>query len=599
MLISILLLTLLTAQVDRPNILWITSEDNGPQLGCYGDTQARTPNLDQLARRGLRFENAWSNAPVCAPARTTIITGMYAPSLGAQHMRSRVAMPEGYRLFPQLLREAGYYCVNRAKTDYNLDNLEQVWDQSNHKAHWRGRKNGQPFFAVINFTTTHESATRRRPHTAVQDAKTVKLPDYYPDLPEIRQDWAQYYDQMAVMDSQVGVVLSQLQEDGLADQTIVFYFADHGPGFARGKRWPGDSGMRVPMIVSFPPRYQHLAPQNYQADAASPELVSFVDLAPTILSLAGVAAPSHLQGRAFAGSRRQPEPATLHGFRGRMDERYDMSRSVRDRRYVYIRNYMERLPHGQHLNYLFQTPTTRAWHQAFLAGGLAPKHAQFWLPKAREELYDLDSDPFEIHNLAADPKYAEVLQRLRKANQEHWLRVKDLGFLPEAEMHRRAGTGAPHELQLPLAELMQAADQKLPGAMQHADPAVRFWLIQGWLNRSQVLSAEQLGWLLAQSMSANPSLAVAAADGLIQLAPATHHAAARAKLLAMADFEKQPFFVCVAALNVMDRVSSWTEQELQQMAQIPTESESIPKVMRFYIPRLMERLLSTSLSEKQ
>ena len=199
-----------------PNILWITSEDNGPALGAYGDNFADTPNLDALAALGMIYRNSWSNAPVCAPARTTIISGVYPPSLGAQHMRSMVPMPDGMKMYPQFLREAGYYCTNNSKEDYNLVKPGEVWDESSREAHWRNRHDStQPFFAIFNFTTTHESQIRSRPHEQKHDPAGVPIPAYHPDVPEVRQDWAQYYDKMTEMDTQAGEILQQLKEVGL------------------------------------------------------------------------------------------------------------------------------------------------------------------------------------------------------------------------------------------------------------------------------------------------------------------------------------------------------------------------------------------------
>jgi arylsulfatase A-like enzyme len=240
---------LTAADPPRPNILWVTCEDINPHLGAYGDAYATTPNLDRLAARGLRYLHAWSNAPVCAPARTTLITGLYATSTGSEHMRSLTRLPAGMKMFPQYLREAGYYCTNNSKEDYNLDKPGQVWDESSAKGHWKNRAAGQPFFAVFNLLITHESQIRKRPHTLVHDPAKAPLPAYHPDMPEVRHDWAQYYDNITTMDGQVGALLKELEDAGLADDTIVFFFSDHGSGMPRSKRFPYNSGLNVPLLV--------------------------------------------------------------------------------------------------------------------------------------------------------------------------------------------------------------------------------------------------------------------------------------------------------------------------------------------------------------
>src|SRR3954454_5019137 len=271
----------------RPNMLWLTTEDIGPQLGCYGDTYAQTPNLDRLASRGVIYLNAWSNAPVCAPARTTIITGVYPNSTGSEHMRSQTVMPPFMRMYPQLLRDAGYYCTNNSKEDYNLQKPGKVWDESSNKAHWKNRAPGQPFFAVFNNLITHESQIRTRPHVWQHDPAKVPLPSYYPDAPEVRQDWAQYYDNITTMDGWLGQKLKELADAGLSDDTIVFFYGDHGSGMPRSKRWLYNSGLRVPLIVYVPPKFKDLMPKDYSPGGKSERLVGFVDLAPTLLSLIG------------------------------------------------------------------------------------------------------------------------------------------------------------------------------------------------------------------------------------------------------------------------------------------------------------------------
>ena len=253
------------AEREKPNILWITSEDHGPHIGCYGDEFADTPNLDRLAGKGILYKRAWSTAPVCAPARTTIISGVYPPSLGAEHMRSQVPLPSFMKMYPQYLREAGYYCTNNSKEDYNLAKPGKVWDVSGRKGHWRDRKSGQPFFAIFNLTMTHESKIRNPKAKLLHDPAKVRVPAYHPDTPEVRSNWAQYYDRITEMDKEAGRILREIKDAGLAEDTIVFFYADHGAGMPRGKRWPYNSGLHVPMILYVPEKWKHLAPPEYKA----------------------------------------------------------------------------------------------------------------------------------------------------------------------------------------------------------------------------------------------------------------------------------------------------------------------------------------------
>ncbi len=312
----------------------------------------------------------------------------------------------------------------------------------------------------------------------------------------MREDWAQYYDKVSEADSDAGDVIRQLEQDGLSEDTIVFYFGDHGSGMPRSKRWPCNSGLHVPLVVYFPTKWHHLAPPEYKPGGQSDRLVSFVDLGPTVLSIAGIEPPSIMQGRAIAGQYQQPAETYLFGQRGRMDERIDLVRSVTDGRYVYIRNYMPHLSQAQHIDYQFQTPTTRLWHEAFLAGRTSKAQSQFWeAPKAIEELYDLSVDRDEVNNLAGDPGFSKTLLRLRIANREQILKVRDVGFLPEGEMHDRAQGGPPYEFaqddaKYPLDRIITAAELasdyqqahsiELTKMLQDSDSAVRYWAAVGF-----------------------------------------------------------------------------------------------------------------------
>lgn len=590
------------AAADRPNILWLTSEDHGPQMGCYGDPLARTPHVDALAAQGMIFKRAWSNAPVCAPARTAIISGLFPPSLGAEHMRSEVAMPAGAKMLPQYLREAGYYCTNNAKEDYNLTKPGQVWDESSAQAHWRKRPAGAPFFAVFNAGQSHEGQVYRRPHQAVLDPAAVRVPAYHPDTPEVRRDWAQYYDNVSTVDAVAGGHLRDLAAAGLADDTIVFYYGDHGPGLPRSKRWPGDSGLRVPLVVHFPPKWRHLAPKEYAPGAQSDRLVSFVDLAPTVLSLAGIAPPAAMQGRAFAGRHQVDGPAYLHGFRGRMDERYDLVRSVTDGRYVYLRNYWPHVSQGQRVRTQFQMPTTQVWRRFFDEGRANDAQSIFWRePKAPEELYDLHSDPDEVRNLAAAPEHRVALERLRGEGRAHAARIRDLGFLPEAEIHARAGRAAPRDAlatdaAYPFARVVAAAETAAggdPGAvpqlqsyLKDADSGVRYWGVMGALMRGPAAMQAMREGLLAALEDPSASVRIAAAQALARHGAASDLPRALDTLRACADPTRTSAFAGIAAMNVIDELGERARPLLGFVRGMEVRDPQTPSRNNDYVQRL-------------
>jgi arylsulfatase A-like enzyme len=515
---------------DRPNILWIVSEDNNPFLGCYGYKLARTPTLDRLATNGILYENCFSQAPVCAPSRFTLISGMYATSCGpAHHMRAQGKCPKDMRGFPAYLRDAGYYCTNNAKTDYNAPiNMKDTWDESSNKAHWRNRPQGKPFFAVFNHEITHESQQfpQARNNQPPLDQKTdpakVQLPPYHPDTPEFRADWANYFDQMARLDRQVAKLLQQLNDDGLAENTIVFYYGDNGGTLPRSKRFPYDSGLHVPLIVRFPKKWQHLAPAQPGSRMESP--VSFVDFAPTVLNLAGAAIPQYLQGHAFLGPKPQPQEYAF-SFRGRMDERYDMVRTVRDQRYRYLRNYMPHLIWGQHVSYMFQQKSMQVWEQLHKEGKLTGPQKTFWQEKPDEELYDIQTDPHEVKNLATSPDHQDILKRLRAANIQHILRTRDNGFIPEGSpLEGFDATRDPKAY--PLERIVQVADTatrrdaanlgKLVEWMGDENECIRYWAVLGCVMlREKAATATQA--LSRRLNDDSGSVRVAAAEALCHI----------------------------------------------------------------------------------
>lgn len=483
---------------ELPNILWLVSEDNSPLLGCYGDEFATTPNLDQLASEGFLYTHAYANAPVCAPARNTIITGVYASSGGNQHMRSYYSKSEAIKTYPEFLREAGYYCTNNAKTDYNTESIDpaQIWDESSNKAHYKNREPGQPFFAVFNTGISHESSL----HDSIPDEQLrhspdeVPIPPHHPATPAMKHDWAQYYDKVEDMDAWIGEKLQELEDSGLAENTIIFYYGDHGGVLARSKRYVYETGTHVPFIVRVPEKYKHLFPAEEPGSKVD-RLISFVDLAPTLLSIAGIPVPDFLQGNAFMGEQKTEDPEYAYMFRGRMDERYDMSRAVRDHKFRYIRNYMPYRIYGQHLEYLWRAPSVGSWEQAYLDGECNETQSIFWNTKPVEELYDTENDPWEVNNLAGDPAYNDVLEQMRKANRQWVSRINDTGFIPEADRIDRAGETPMYDYmrsgQIELEPILDAAEtatlgkaenlETLQSFLENEESAIRYWGATGML----------------------------------------------------------------------------------------------------------------------
>ncbi|MDZ4687751.1 MAG: sulfatase-like hydrolase/transferase [Planctomycetaceae bacterium] len=440
---------LVAADSPRPNVLWISTEDISPDLGCYGDAYAVTPNIDQFATQAVRYNACFTHAGVCAPSRSGLITGMYPPSIGTQHMRCKGVPPAEVRCFPEYLRVAGYYCTNNSKTDYQFDPPLTAWNESSGKADWRGRKPGQPFFSVINFTTTHESQIRNPsaqtqklvaalPETAQHDPTKAAVPPYYPDTPVVRRDLANYADNITAMDGQFAEVLAKLEADGLADDTIVWFWGDHGRGMSRCKRWLYDSGTRTPLLVRIPEKWRNkVRPDDAAAlspGAVNNDLVAFVDFAPTMLSLCGISLPKHFQGQAFLGPDRQPPRQYVYGHRDRMDETYDLIRMVRDGRFKYLRNFMPDVSYSQDIAYMNEMPTMREMRRLHAAGELTGPPTLWFRPtKPVEELFDTQADPHEINNLAGDPQYKDVLERMRTECRRWMTSIGDTGLIPEPE----------------------------------------------------------------------------------------------------------------------------------------------------------------------
>tara|TARA_B100000941_G_scaffold202951_1_gene147794 strand:- start:4224 stop:6125 length:1902 start_codon:yes stop_codon:yes gene_type:complete len=433
-----------------PNILWITVEDISPNLGCYGDNKAHTPTLDSLASIGFKYINAIANAPVCAPARNSIITGMYPSSLGTLDMRSSSKpwmkragwVPDGVLMYPEVLRSKGYYCTNNTKEDYNFDLNREIWDDSGKQAHWKNRpQKDTPFFSIFNLTMTHESCinskqkheqyTKELPKHLRIDPQDIDVPPYYPDTPVIRELLSRHYDNISTMDMVVSNLLQDLEDAGQSENTIIFFYSDHGTGLPRHKRWLFDTGVKVPLIVYIPEAYKHIYPSVPGSEIN--RLVSFIDLAPTVLNLANADIPSTMQGKAFLGKELNPESKYVHIARGRMDERYDMQRGVRTKDYKYLRYYEPSKPFIQFMNTPESSPLMTELRKAEKTGNLSTEAQQLVTSeKPEESLFDLKKDPFELNDLAKDPDYQLKLSELREVHNQWMLNILDVGLIPEA-----------------------------------------------------------------------------------------------------------------------------------------------------------------------
>ncbi len=441
----------------RPNILWLVAEDMSPTIPAYGDSTIITPVLDRLAEEGVVYDNFFTPHPVCAPARAAIITGMYANHIGASQMRTgpwysddvpqatieayaqylppglrayEAVPPEGVKMFSELLRIAGYYCTNNNKQDYQFRKTMTAWDENSRTATWRNREKGQPFFSVFNFEVTHESRiwAKAEDSLLVSEELDVPIPPYLPDTGPAKVDMRRMYSNILEMDSQVGRVLAELEADGLLDSTIVIWYSDHGGPLPRQKRALYESGVKVPMIIRFP--------GGQFAGERDARMVSFIDLAPTMLSLAGIEPPAFMDGTAFMGEyMRAEEPRFVFGAADRFDEKYDRRRFARNDRYKYIRNYMLDQPVYLDLSYRKQMTIMQELLRLRDEGKLTPEQELWFDPvKKPEELYDLQTDPFELNNLTEDPDYANVLKEMRDA-MDSWLgEFDDTGLMPEEEL---------------------------------------------------------------------------------------------------------------------------------------------------------------------
>jgi len=582
---------------ELPNILWITSEDNSAFLGAYGDDYADTPNLDRLADAGVLYENAYATTPVCAPSRYTLITGTYANRYGTENMRSVYPVPDNIRFYPAYLKDLGYYTTNNVKKDYNTIDQPDVWDESSTEAHYSDREEGQPFFHIRNITTTHESRLHDSIDTLIHDPDDAPVPPYHPDNETVRKDWAHYYDQMTLMDEQVGEILRELEQSGEAENTIIFYYGDHGGALPGAKRFMNQRGLRVPLIIYFPPKYEHLAPEQSRTD----RLVSFVDFPATLLSLAGIEPPDFMDGEPFLGKYETEPREYIHMYRGRMDERYDLTRAVRDQKFLYVRNYMPQRIYGQYLWYLWRAPTMQVWEKEYRAGKLNAIQSQFFEPKPSEELYLISEDPYSVNNLADDPAYQNDLERLRQVNSEWVRKIKDLGFIPEGILDDVRGDRplykAVREDNVPIEQIIETAElashqpenskEELVSRLEHDDPSVRFWAAMG-IAISGDLAREYSSEILEMRDDPSGEVRAAVAEALLAAGKTSDAMELIEETLANPDGH-----VKLRALNLIETLDEnlITEEIKNTIRMFADEFENDEAAAAGYIFRASERLI--------
>ncbi len=483
---------------ERPNVVWILSEDNSIHwLRLYGYELGVTPNIEQLAADGVTFEHAFSNAPVCSVARTTLMTGILAPRVGFQyHRRSKLAnLPPGAELFPALLKQAGYHTTNNSKKDYNVVEGD-VWHASSNKANWRDRPSKDtPFFHMQTTTLSHESSLHfsrqvMENEKTITDPAAVTIAPYHPDTPTFRYTYARYFDRMRLIDEQVGQIVGQLRDDGLLEDTFIFYFGDHGGVLPRGKGYVYESGLHVPLVVRVPENWRHLVDRKPGSRANG--FVSFIDFGPTVLNLAGIDTPRTSDGKPFLGkgvpAAEVDKRDESFGYADRFDEKYDLVRTLRKGRYRYVRNYQPFNPDGLQNNYRYLMLAYQEWRELYEAGKLNAEQRLFFEARPAEQLFDVETDPHEVHDLANDPQHVATLRAMRLRLRVTEEAVADLSFYPEPDMVERAlddGAAFSMKHRNEIASLVDLANLQLRSfndarssirsALGSGDPWRRYW----------------------------------------------------------------------------------------------------------------------------
>lgn len=535
----------------KPNILWVTIEDTSPEfIGCYGNSAAKTPNIDKLAKEGVRFTNAFSTGAVCSPSRTAIITGVKTYCTGTGHHRSAFPVPAFMKGFPYYMQQAGYYTTNGGKTDYNIKNesgyIKEAWNESGgDKAGWWSRKPGQPFFTVVNFNASHQSNTMTNPYAQYEKAvwanlgeqeriadDAFEMPPFYHDSPEMRKEMARVYNSLSLTDKRIGELLDRLKKDHLMDSTIIIFYGDHGEGIPRGKTNGISFGFRVPFVIWFPEMYKHLSP--WGTGVVTDELIDFTDLAPTMLSLAGRQQPEYMTGRAFMGNQRQVPPKYLYLSSDRSDNGLDMVRAVTDGHYFYARNLMPFVPQLRYIRYMEVGAIKQIMRSDLEKGVLNPLQKSLFEPRPAEFLFDTKTDPWETKNLAPDKNEQERLRNMRHAYEKEVVARRDVMLLPEGEMEAISNSGNnPYEYRLndaayPIKEIFSIAaisgfrgvpkflKQQL-NCLKDRNKIVRYWAVTGLRSEPIESLKDHVSEIEALLSDPYPPVAVTAAAVLYEL----------------------------------------------------------------------------------
>ena len=527
---------------DKPNILWITIEDTSPQfVGCYGNPWVKTPTIDSLAKKGIRFTSAFATGPVCSSSRSSIITGLPTEILGTGHHRSQYNIPDEIKGFPYYLRKAGYYTSNNKKTDYNIGNVKrfinEAWDDCSGEAGWWNRKGNQPFFSVFNFLSSHQSRTMTNPwlwyeknvlHKLNTEEQTTPeefdMPPFYRDTEQMRRHFSRVYNSINLTDKEISKLLARLESSGLKESTIIFFYADHGEGIPRGKTNPIALGYRVPFIIWFPEKYQHLNP--WGSRVVTDELVSFHDLAPTILSIANVDIPDYMTGRPILGSKRTKSDKFIYMSRNRIDETPDLARSVTDGKYIYTRVFLPRYPVLKYQKYGDVSDIVQIIRHDYLKGYLNDVQSKMLEARPVEYLFDIENDSWEINNLANDKNYHKVLKKFHNEMLKRAITIKDVHFLTEKMMVDNAGETTPMEIRqdeaiLPIKEVVEMADwvgrgeaylnEQIKG-LSHSSPLIRYWALVGLNMQSKNVLRTYMGKISPLMQDDDVSVAIEAAS---------------------------------------------------------------------------------------